>query len=107
MQIRFVDDPEPVIWCCVTTHYLDEAGMPTNDTNNRLVVEAAAGWTVGIALKRLAETLIDGGQCRHCGRRSALVNDVDDVPTFMQQVACLVHWSEREQRYALTCQEAT
>lgn len=53
-QIRFSEE-QPVAWTAV-------AELPDGR------FDAAAGNNPDIAVIRLAETLVDGGQCRHCNR---------------------------------------
>ena len=52
-QIRYSDEPRPVVWLAVA-----EFTQPSGPVH-----EAAAGLTPDIAIFRLLETLLDGGQC--------------------------------------------
>jgi hypothetical protein len=57
-QIRYSDDPEPVVWIAVASF----------DRDSGQVHETAAGMDPRTAAYRLCETVLDGGQCRHCAR---------------------------------------
>ena len=74
IQIRWSDDEQPVVWFVVASYDED-------------VWETAAGRDPIDALLRCAAQLIDGGQCRHCGRPSALDTDWENpLSTFAAQV---------------------
>ena len=61
-QVRYSDDEEPTVWFVVADY--GEGRW-----------ETAAALTADVAAWRLAERLIDGGHCMHCGRPTALLND--------------------------------
>lgn len=58
-EIRYSDDSEPTVWMAI-------AGYPEARW------EAAGGMDPLTAVWRLAELLLDGGQCKHCGRPSGI-----------------------------------
>ena len=60
-QIRYSDDEQPVVWIAVADY--------------RKGHEAAAALDPLQAVLRLVETLLDGGLCVHCKRRSAVSHD--------------------------------
>jgi hypothetical protein len=64
VQIRYSDDEQPVVWFVVAIYDgANPAGIEGIETDSALMpVEA---------LMRLCERLTDGGECRHCGRRTA------------------------------------
>jgi hypothetical protein len=66
-QLRYSDDEEPVVWMAVAQHGEH--------------YEAAASTHPVRAVLRLAELLIDGGMCTHCGRPAGLEpDDIDAMP---------------------------
>jgi hypothetical protein len=64
--IRYTDDEPPVVWAAVAEYGDGRA-------------EAAGALHPIVAVLRLAELLVDGGQCTHCGRPTGL--DVDSIDT--------------------------
>ena len=73
IQIRYSDDEQPVVWFLVASY-----GGGRWDT--------AAGPNPLIAALRLCESLIDGGQCKHCNRPSGFDEDFDTMP--LNDVVC-------------------
>jgi hypothetical protein len=66
-QIRYSGDEQPVVWAAVVI-YGDGA-------------EAAGALHPTVAVLRLAELLVDGGQCTHCRRPTGLDPDsIDRLP---------------------------
>lgn len=60
-QLRYHDDEEPMLW-------LAYAKWPHGE-------EATGATTPLLAVMRLAEQVIDGGRCAHCGKPSGLTDD--------------------------------
>lgn len=73
-QIRYSDEEEPVVWFAVATY--DDGKGETDASLNPVM-----------AVLRLAERLVDGGQCTHCGRPTGLDPDsIDTMP--LDQLVC-------------------
>jgi hypothetical protein len=70
-QIRYSDDVQPVIWF-LTAKYLRRAHR---DAPTLPYWETASALTPDRAALRLAERLVDGGQCTHCRRPTGLSDD--------------------------------
>jgi hypothetical protein len=70
VQIRYSDDEQPVVWFVVATYLRRRRGAPTRKAH-----ETAAALTPDLAAFRLAETLVDGGQCQHCKRPTGVTAD--------------------------------
>lgn len=66
-QMRYSDDERPVVWIAVAEY----AGG---------VADCAAGMTPGAAAWRLAEQLLDGGECKLCGKATAVVRQAGELP---------------------------
>jgi hypothetical protein len=66
--IRYSDDEQPVVWSAVADYGDGRA-------------EAAGALHPLVAVLRLAELLIDGGTCTHCGRPTGV--HTDRVPESM------------------------
>jgi hypothetical protein len=62
-QVRYCDEEEPVVWLACARY---EGAW-----------QAAAGMTPETAVERLAESLIDGGRCRHCERPTGITTDLE------------------------------
>lgn len=106
LQMREVDDPPPLCWVVVVTHYIDEEGMPTADTQKgEQHYEAVAAMDLGTALKRMAEVLMDGGMCMTCKRPTAFYTDLDGAPGAMELFACCTYWDG--DKYMKTCGRET
>ena len=75
-QIRYSDDPEPVVWIVVVEWNLDRRGHPVRQGKpGKSSHEAAAGLTPAVAVMRLLEQAFNGGTCVHCERPSGVSDD--------------------------------
>lgn len=72
----FADDVKPPLWWAWAEFHTDAAGRPRGDGKERRH-EAAGAMNPLRALLRLAETIVDGSLCRHCGRPAGL--DPDEI----------------------------
>lgn len=99
-QIRYSDDEQPVIWMAVVTWRINKDGIPAKHGAHR-ASEAAAALAPDSAIYRLANQIIDGGQCAHCGRPAAFNEDVDHEP--MGDVLCWWTWDPETSRYVQAC----
>lgn len=75
--LRYSDDEDPIVWLCIATFLVDEHGTPARE--GRETWEAAAGHNPLDAALRLAERLVDGGECAHCHRPTIFHADVDPL----------------------------
>lgn len=79
VQIRYSDDEKPIIWMAVVGWRMYGGRPRSTGIINRF--ETAAGLDPLSAAYRLAETIIDGGQCQHCGRPTGVSDDwVNKMP---------------------------
>jgi hypothetical protein len=105
-QIRYSDDEQPVVWLAVVTWRINRQGIPTKHGAGR-AHEAAAALTPDLAIYRLAEQIVDGGTCAHCGRPAAFNPDLS--PTILDEALCWWAWDPETSTYVQACQleEAT
>jgi hypothetical protein len=75
-QIRYDDDPAPTVWIALARFQVVTAGP----TVHRDHWEAGAAMTPLGAVLRLADQLLDGGTCTHCGRPTGVTHDPDEMP---------------------------
>jgi len=88
-QIRCSSENKPVVWVAVATFEADKA-------------EAAAAVTPQRAILRLAEQLVDGGQCLHCQRPSGLDADHQgEMP--MNALVCWYQYDPERERFRRGC----
>lgn len=73
--LRYQDDMPPTVWVAVATYPGDRH-------------EAAGAMTPDLAVLRLAETLIDGGQCNHCRRPTSFSADFQVGPLLGAMTCC-------------------
>lgn len=90
-QVRYSDDEEPVVWLAVANFQSPEAW------------EVGAGQTPLRAIWRLAETLLDGGQCRHCERPTAVTDDwTGRMP--LDELVCWYRYDPELKTYRRSCE---
>jgi hypothetical protein len=92
-QIRYCEEEEPVVWI---------AAAKWGD-----VWQSAGGMTPWLAVWRLAESVLDGGECRHCGR----ITSVDDNPPdsllgVMGEVVCFYRYDPELKTFRRSCEGA-
>jgi hypothetical protein len=88
-QLRYSDDEEPTIWMAVSQH---------GDH-----YETAAAMDPVRAVLRLAEALIDGGTCTHCGRPAGLEPDhSEDMP--LDNLFCWYQYDPELKTYRRGCE---
>lgn len=88
-------DPEdglPTVWYACATYSGDKA-------------EAAAALDPTNATLRLAEKVIDGGICNHCGRMSSFVPDTDTE--VLDQFTCVYAWDPELKTFRRNCEGDT
>lgn len=88
-QIRYDDDPEPVVW--VANVKYEES------------YEAAGGMTPLTATLRLAALLIDGGTCVHCRRMTMIEHDWRENVIFAKEV-CWRQYDPELKTYRRSCE---
>lgn len=100
-QIRYSDDEEPVVWIAVATYHINREGRVVKHGSRR-VSEAAAAIQPDEAIYRLAERIVDGGQCAHCKRPAAFNPNVANEP--LGDVFCWWTWDPETNTYSQACQ---
>jgi hypothetical protein len=73
-QIRYDDDPEPTVWIALGRWSLGPDGRPVAKAG-RPTWECAAAMTPLGAVLRLADQILDGGECTHCGKPTGVTHD--------------------------------
>lgn len=75
-QLRHQDDEQPVVWMAVALYprksAIPDLGSAGKSLRHRHLAECAAGLDPIVAVYRLAEQLVDGGECVHCRRITML-----------------------------------
>jgi len=89
LDIRFQDDHLPIVWIAVGTW---------QDSKH----EAAAGMNPDLAVLRLCETVVDGGQCTHCGKVAGFSADVDHLPG--GDFVCWYQWDPELKTFRRGCE---
>jgi hypothetical protein len=91
-QIRYHDDEEPLVWIAIAEF---EGNW-----------EAAASLNPVTAVWRLAETLIDGGICRHCTRPAGVTDDwTGRMP--LDELICWYRYDPELKKYRRSCEGNT
>lgn len=103
-QIRLCEEGDPPVWVAVVTHRVDGDGRPVSD-GGRLHLECAAAMDPYHAVYRLAELLVDGGTCAHCGRPTGLHDDIDPMP--LSAALCWYAWDPELATFRRHCEGQT
>jgi hypothetical protein len=90
-QIRYSDDPPPVVWIAVAEY-----------KGNHF--ETAAAMDPSRAVFRLCDQLIDGGTCTHCERPTGFSEDVDWMP--LDEHICWYQWDPELATFRRGCEGA-
>jgi hypothetical protein len=91
-QIRFHDDEKPVVWIAVAVYSQG--------------AEAAGALDPVLAVLRLCEQVIDGGQCVHCKRPAGLDPDtLDRMP--LDKLVCWYQYDPELQTFRRGCEGDT
>jgi hypothetical protein len=104
-QIRYSDDEEPTVWMAVVGWDLDRNGRPVAKGGRRRH-EAAAGMTPLAAIGRLAERIMDGGECAHCHRPTAVSDDWTSTMPLEEHICWFVYDPELK-TFRRSCEGAT
>lgn len=90
--VRYSDDAQPVVWIAVV-----EYGGGT--------WEAATGHDPGEATLRLAERIIDGGNCAHCHRPTALALEHDETFPIPGHDCCWYAYDPELETFRRSCED--
>lgn len=97
-QLRYQDDEEPTVWISVAIwkdHPIVGNGM-----------ECGAGLDPATAVYRLAEAIIDGGICVHCGSPAMLANPNEPPPNGpMKAMACWRVYDPEQGTFTVGCEQ--
>jgi hypothetical protein len=111
-QLRYSDDEEPMVWMAVAT-YPSALAMPnTSGLGKQLRIkhkaECASALDPILAVHRLCEQLIDGGQCVHCKRATMMEenwsNPVNDVFKYLDREFCWRVYDPELKTFTIGCQ---
>lgn len=86
-QIRYCQEEKPTVWIAV-----GKWGS---------IYEMGAGINPVIAVYRLAETVIDGGKCKHCDRPAGFDTSMDTMP--MDELVCWYQYDPGTKTFARGC----
>jgi hypothetical protein len=90
VQIRYDDAEEPVVWFAVAVYVQGRFDA------------AAAPEPVGATL-RLAEQLVDGGQCTHCGKPTGLEpSSLETMP--LDELICWYQYDPETEKFRRGCE---
>lgn len=89
-QFRYSDDEQPIVWFAVALYGDDRA-------------EVDAALDPLRAVLRLAERIVDGGKCTHCGRPAGLDPDsIDRMP--LDNVICWYQFDPELATFRRACE---
>lgn len=83
------DDERPITWTALASW-----------GDNRW--ECAASMDPLVAVFRLCDQVIDGGQCAHCRKPTGFVADIE--PTIMNQFVCWYQWDPERNTFRRGCE---
>jgi hypothetical protein len=99
-QIRYDDEQAPVVWVAVAGY-----GTARGARRVRPHYECGAAFDPTTAVLRLCERLIDGGQCKHCGRPTIFVTDTDT--DLLDALGCVYAWDPELATFRRGCEGDT
>ena len=83
-QLRYQDEEQPVVWMAVAKYQNKKAvpnlGGAGKSLREHHMAECAAALDPILAVYRLAERLVDGGSCVHCGKTTMLHDSWQSPP---------------------------
>jgi hypothetical protein len=88
------DDGEPIVWYACCTY--------PND-----ISEAAGGLDPEIAVLRLCERLVDGGECVHCNQVTVFEENFEDVSFYdliSNNMFCVYGWDPELKTFRRGCE---
>jgi hypothetical protein len=89
-QLRFSpEDEKPITWTALA-----------NWGDNRW--ECAASMDPLVAVFRLCDQVIDGGQCTHCQKPTGFTPDLDPMP--LNQFVCWYQWDPERKTFRRGCE---
>jgi hypothetical protein len=100
-QLRYHDDEEPTVWIAVGTWLYGPRGIPVPD-GGQPRSETAAALDPGRAILRLLKLVINGGQCTHCHRPTAIGEDWQ--PRGVDPETCWYTYDEARQAFVRDCE---
>jgi hypothetical protein len=89
-QIRFCDEEKPVVWIAAARYPGAHRGW-----------QAAGGMTPQRALFALLDSVVDGGQCKHCGRMTGFEASADHMP--LSAAICWYQYDPSTRKFARGC----
>jgi hypothetical protein len=87
-SFRYSDDEPPVVWMAIA-----KWGKTW---------DIGAGVNPTIALFRLLDQVIDGGQCVHCKRPTGFEESVDEMP--LDKLVCWYQWDPERKIFRRGCE---
>jgi len=91
-RIQFADEEEPVVWFAVASWKRD----------GKEVYDAGAGMDARMAIFRLCDQVIDGGQCQHCNRPTGFEESADPMP--LNELVCWYQYDPELKTFRRGCE---
>ena len=96
------EDGPPTVWYAVAVWEGPTAGG--FKVKGRERAEAAGAMNPEDAVLRLAEAIIDGGECVHCHRLTILVTDLADTSQMLDDMGCVYAWDPELATFRRSCE---
>lgn len=87
-SLRYQDDEQPTVWVCIAKW---------GET-----FEATGAMTPLVAAMRLLEQVVDGGQCKHCGRPTGASDDFTQMP--LDTLVCWYQYDPELKKFRRGCE---
>lgn len=100
-QLRYQDDETPTVWIAVGTWLYGPRGIPVASGGQERS-ETAAALDPGRAVLRLLKLVINGGQCTHCDRPTAIGEDWQ--PRGVDPETCWYVYDEQAEAFRRDCE---
>ena len=91
-QIRFQDDETPTVWIAV--------GAWSGER-----FETASALAPDLAVRRLVDQVVDGGECAHCHRPTVVLHDASDFSLSTIDALCAYWYDIVDETYRRACRK--
>lgn len=105
-ELRWSDDQAPVVWMAIAGHRVDPHGrfLRGDGGVGRTVYQVHAALHPLPAVIGLGESLMDGGQCVHCGRPTGLDTNLTAEPMPLPRLICWYQWDPELATFRRSCE---
>jgi hypothetical protein len=99
------DDGDPVVWYATATWSVTSSGRPGAATAH----EAAGAIHPVVAVMRLCDQVITGGQCAHCHQPTIFDENPADTPfdALLDAMGCVYAWDPELRTFRRSCEGDT